>query len=291
MATVLDQFLQRRGLLDGLRFDEDRQRLGATLDWLEAQSETLPILNRLRSAVDAKSLVSEKQGFPRPPRTTTPTEVQAFGLFLMEGCRRGRSLHTLAHAYNIKPSYGASRGQEYVDEAMQRYIIPFIDFVQSELEARGEMTTPEQIMEDRFGLVQSPEFQQRFPRTLAALERIGQFCSSASAEGAWFNVGTSCREALNTFVDELRGHGLIDPTWDSTKGNTKGILKQLVAARVSDGRFGDALTALVTATWDYASSTLHRPATNKPEALRAYLWTALAITEMAQLLKLPERAE
>jgi hypothetical protein len=57
------------------------------------------------------------------------------------------------------------------------------------------------------GAVLSPEFTGRFPRTSKLLENLGQFCAAAHANDSWFNVGNSCRETFQMFVEELRQHG------------------------------------------------------------------------------------
>ena len=145
------------------------------------------------------------------------------------------------------------------------------------------MLSPEHVLELRFGSVLSPEFARYFPRTTAALDRVGQFCGSAHADGAWFNVGTSCREAFNTFVEELRGHGLVVPDENLKKGDVKGHLRQLLGVSGSSGRHEIALADLVDAAWALVACTLHRSATTKAEALRTYLWTSLVMSEVFAL--------
>jgi len=99
---------------------------------MESQVEIKPILDGLRRQVDLKKLIPKKTGFPYPPNTNTPVEVQAFGLFLLEECRAGRGLRVSANSYNIKPA-GASRAQDYINQAMTNYIRPFLDYVDQEL--------------------------------------------------------------------------------------------------------------------------------------------------------------
>jgi hypothetical protein len=58
----------------------------------------------------------------------------------------------------------------------------------------------------------------------------------------------------------------------------------LVQRLYSNGRFADALETLVASVWDYAQPLTHRPAARREEALRLYLWTGLAIDEIANLV-------
>jgi len=139
MSDILLEFRKRRELLENLRANEDKQRLTTLLNWMEAQPEINRFSDDLRSKVDPKTLIPKRSGFPRPPNTNSPLEVQAFGLFLMEECRRGHSLHVSGHAYNVKPA-GASRAQHYIDEAVVKYVNPFLDSVVQELQAPSDTT-------------------------------------------------------------------------------------------------------------------------------------------------------
>src|SRR4051812_32950008 len=114
MPHVLDEFRTRRELTRNLTHTDDRIRLLGLLEWLESEIQTKPILDTLRRKIDAQTLIPKTTGFPHPPSASTPTEVQAFGLFLLEGCKRpGHGLHTQAHSYNIRPS-GAKSGRDYI---------------------------------------------------------------------------------------------------------------------------------------------------------------------------------
>jgi hypothetical protein len=287
MSHILDTLRKRRELLRNLKYNEDKARLGALLEWLDSNAETKLILDKLRVEVDVASLMPSSTGYPRPPKAVTPEEVHAFGLHLMEKCGAGLPLHTLAHKYNIKPSFRTNRVQDYVDEAMTAYVNPFLDYVESDLEQHEEAITAEKVAEFRFGHVLSSDFRKAFRQTGEAFDRIGNFLMSSHAEESWFNVGTMCREAMNTFIRELRGQNLIDVTWPVKQGDTKGILKRLIAGTGCDGQFGDTLAALVDAAWGHAACIVHRTLTTKTEALRAYLWTAMVLAEVFFIIRLP----
>ena len=72
---------------------------------------------------------------------------------------------------------------------------------------------------------------------------------------------------------------------DETKrGNVKAIARELIRAKHGNSRFATALETLVDAVWDYAQPLTHRVSATRDEALRMYLWTGLAINEVAELM-------
>jgi hypothetical protein len=94
-----------------------------------------------------------------------------------------------------------------------------------------------------------------------------------------------CREALNSYVAELRVKNIIDPSWNFKEGDTKGLLKHLVTGVAASCRFTSTLVALVDSVWDHTQTILHRPSTTKEQALRVFMWTGLSIAEVDSAMR------
>jgi hypothetical protein len=87
-------------------------------------------------------------------------------------------------------------------------------------------------------------------------------------------------------VKELQEQGKIVPSPEHKQGDTKGILKQLAKQHVS---VSDALVDLIQAVWAYVQSNVHRQSATKEDALRAYLWTGLLISEVFLVIRSPAK--
>ncbi|HXT12623.1 MAG TPA: hypothetical protein VN873_13750 [Candidatus Angelobacter sp.] len=91
------------------------------LDWMEKQPEIGRLLAALRT-IEVESLFSP-HGFR--PRARTQEDVCAIGLYLLDKAKAGVSIHAVAIKRGIRPDYGGSKGQGYIDEAMRSYIDRF----------------------------------------------------------------------------------------------------------------------------------------------------------------------
>ena len=278
MRTVLDEFQKRRGHLSTIRFGDEKGRLTDFLDWMEKQPEVAQILAVLRT-IQVENLFSP-HGFR--PRANTQEDVCAIGLYLLDKIKAGVGLHAVAIKHGIRPEFGGSRGQDYVDEAMRSYIDPLCDHIEAALESLGDKISVEDAVQTRFDLLTEAEFGKMFPATNTALKRIAEYCAQPEDTGSWFHVATSCREILGTLVRELQGLGAVTPALELKQGDTKGILKQFVKERSSAS---DTLVDLIQAIWSYVQSTVHRQAASKQDAVRAYLWTGLLISEIWMLVR------
>ncbi|MCX5713216.1 MAG: hypothetical protein NT033_00030 [Candidatus Omnitrophica bacterium] len=126
MVDVLDDFKYRRSLLEKLNCEEAQSRLAAFLSWLEGVTDTSKILLKLREQTDAKSIL-ECTSIIRPPKASTPEEIAAVGLELMERCKEGEDPTRMSSNYGIYLSCRSSSYNDYTiqanfDEVMRRYI-------------------------------------------------------------------------------------------------------------------------------------------------------------------------
>jgi len=280
MKTVFEEFRKRRSGLSNLRLADDLGRPANLLAWLESQPETKFILDDLRKTVDVAKIVSP-HGFP--PRTSTDTDVCAIGLHFLDEAKNGSHLFQTAIQIGVRGRYGNS-GQAAIDEAMEAYISPLFDHIESILESAGSRITVDDAAKLRFDVLEGAGFQSAFPKTALHLKRVSDYCGQPEESGSWFHVATSCREALVAFVTELQDQGLITPAPELKQADAKGILKQLAKERSDTS---DRLIDLIQAVWAYVQSNVHRQSATKQDALRNLLWTGLLISESWTLVKSP----
>jgi len=246
---------------------------------LEAQPEVNAILVGLRKSTDVSKLISP-HGFR--PKASTQAEIAAIGLYMIDRTKDGLGLRTTASKIHVNPKHRSRMAQDYIDEAMTCYINPLLDHVEAALNDLGGGVTVESVAHLRFSLFDDPGFETAFPNTNRALNQIAQYCGQPEDHGSWFHVAASCREALGVFVRELQAQQELTPAPELKQGDTKGMLKQLAAERSDTS---DALIRLIQAVWDYVQANVHRQAATRQEALRAYLWTGLLISEVRLLAK------
>jgi hypothetical protein len=82
-------------------------------------------------------LLLEKSGRRMPPMAATPEQVAAVGLELLVKCKGGEHPH-LMRKYGIEPAYHTNHFQDFFEEVMRRYIWPFVDYVERQLQKSVE---------------------------------------------------------------------------------------------------------------------------------------------------------
>lgn len=282
MPEILTRLREQMSFLRQLHFTHSAKPIVETLAMLNGDVETKAILDDLRRQVDVGTLVS-KGPFPSPPNVSNLTEKCAVGLHLMEQCQ-GSNIPNLVNKYHIR---GASMRTipDYAKALMDQFIYPLLEYVETRLVEKGSAITPEKATEFSRTKILTPEFGREFPATFEAIGKIAAYNATDHAADAWFTVGIQCREALNTFVGELRAKGLLGPSVDLKAGDTKGWLKRLVAGANPGDRFTDTLTELVASVWNHTQTILHRTSTTKEQALRVFMWSSLAIAEVYSLMQ------
>lgn len=143
MVDVIDDFKYRRSFLEKLDCNEAKSRLVAFLSWLEMTPETSKIISKLREQADGKSILNESTGFSynTPPQASTPEEIAAVGLELVERCKEGEDPTQMSAHYKIYPlnyTYIYGDTQAFFNEVMRRYIWPFVQYVERELRKYNE---------------------------------------------------------------------------------------------------------------------------------------------------------
>lgn len=278
MTDLVDEFYQKRQVLASVRFADATTRISGFLTWMETKDRIKAIIDTVQASVDIDRIIAECGG-NNPPAASTPEEITAVGLLLMEKCQEGKDLFQLLHGYGIRPY--SNSAQDYIDEAMDRFIEPALDFIEDGLRDLDEETTVESAMEYHLSSIIFSILFEFYPNTADRLQTIAKMFTSYDYDGQWFNVGNSCREVLKAFTKELSELGKIEVTEELKSGDVKGIMKHSLGKATGSGRFEDTLANLVAATWDHSQTITHRPNTTKKDAFRVFIWTALAISEIA----------
>ncbi len=280
--TFIDEFVERASVLQNLHLDEASARLAGLIDWMEQQPPLQDILAELRKKADGLAIL-KKADFHRSPPASTPDQIAAVGLALMEACRK-EDFWNMCLARGIGPGYRTSDVQPYVDAGLQRFILPFLRYVERELARADAAYMPARISERKFDLILGPAFAAKFPQTHEHLKRVSAEFLRPQETAAWQNVGNSCRQTMLEFCRECCQVLDMQLTDDTKGGDVKAITHRLISASYSSERFAAVLERVVASVWDYAQSLTHRSNATRDEALRAYLWTGLAIEEIATLL-------
>jgi hypothetical protein len=265
-----EDFLRRVALLNGANYQDLTRRVPAIVDWLERQPQTHDILTDLRTHQVGAS------------EAGTLEQVAAVGLHVAEKSR-------------MKPLWMAAQeatitGHEIefglmAEQAMTRFIRPFLSYVGEQLERAAINFVPASIAEHRVAdFIASPAFDKLFPDTRKRFENISGEFLRPDNQVEWQNIANSCRQALIDFVVELKA---VLPTTipDHVKSaDVKEISRCIIRDLYAPGRYRDTLEALIQAIWNHVQPAVHRPATTQAEALRIYMWAALGVDEIANLV-------
>ena len=289
MPTVLEEFQRRSDLLRIMKYDEDQVRVSGFLDWLEKEPLTSSIVKKLRADIVVEKLLEGCES-RNPPQVSTPEERVRVGIHLMEKCREGKRLCDLSHEYRIEPKYSTNMVQDFACEVYERFIEPTCDYLEDILRDQLEEQSAEDIALEKLSCILDPSFIETFPRTFSLLDPVRREFFEISETVNWFNVGTACRETMNAFAAELSEVTGVEVPNETKKGDVKNILKHIVKQNTALKNYEESLCNLIDALWNHVGVILHRSTSNRDDATRSYLWTALLMTEMFGILN-SERAD
>jgi hypothetical protein len=273
--SISEEFAKRASTLKNASADDVSGRLASIITWLEKDPVTRTALAKLRAGVDEDKIFPKTREAIARPAAHTPEEIAFVGLTLMENCRDHNAdfLH-LCIAVGIDPG----NFELMLQQGFHDYIYPFLEYVAVEIDAAAEETSIEGVLEMRMTDILTGELRELTPVTSAALAEVAKEFSTSSKDTKWQNVGNSCRHILKEFVHELCQARNISVPYDVQAGNFKELGKRLVQAADSRG----TVAKLIDAIWDHSQTVTHRPTTTKDEALRVFVWTCLAASEIAR---------
>lgn len=283
--NLLEEFRDRVSVLKDVNCNDATGRLVALLQWLESETPTKRMIGELRQSASITEIF-ERNGPGVRPETNTQKEMAAVGLHLIEVCRDHKKLFfELCLQFDLSPPYQTDRLQDYSDAGFKDYVLPFLLLIEKGLVKASEAYSVESVAEDRFSELLGGDTKKQFPKTSDGLERISSEFLRPDAEVMWQNVGNSCRQVLIEFSAEVREVSGVALPADAKEGDVKTALKQVLAETCSSERFRRTLTALLEGAWDHTQTLVHRPSATKKEAIQAYLWTGMLVSEFVQVVR------
>lgn len=284
MFNLLDEFKRRLSVLNAPHFDDLSGRLTDILKWLKAQPATKRILDHLENSVDVNTLF-EGAGISAPPKSITVEEIATIGFALIEMSEK-RPFPQVCVSYSIRPRHNSGNYGDIADEGLRRYVLPFFDYVEVELQRQARDFAPAALIESKLAdLLSSPIFARDFPETRRRFETMSREFLRPDSEVDWQNIANSCRQTLIDFLTEIRAVISIEDAGDTKAGDVKNLARHVIRAVHGTGKFSDTLETLIRATWDHVQSVIHRGSTTKEQALRVYVLTAIVVDELAQLVR------
>ena len=275
--SVANEFSKRISTLKNASVEDAVGRLTAILTWLESEPVTRVALAKLRTSIDGDKIFGKTRDKIARPAAYTAEEIAFVGLTLMEQCRdHDADFLTLCMAFGIDPG----NFEVMLRQGFQDYIDPFLEYVAGEIDASADQTSIEGIIEMRMTDILTGDLRELTPAASAALAEVAKEFGTSSDGTKWQNVGNSCREILKQFVSELCSVQGIPLPMDVQSGNFKEIGRRLVKDADSRG----TVAKLIDAIWDHSQVVTHRPLTTKDEALRVFVWTCLAASEIARVV-------
>lgn len=129
--SVLEEFRQRRKLLENLRVNAAKPRLKGMWDFLQKERETIKIISKI-PPVD--HLIS-KASPTKQIEAEAPDEIRAVGFYIMEECSKtNKRITEIVNHLGIISKDQKLKRQNYADNAMTGFVNPALDFIEEELE-------------------------------------------------------------------------------------------------------------------------------------------------------------
>jgi hypothetical protein len=129
MKSLLDEFQYRRSFITNMNCNEVDARLSGFLDWLESNEATSSILTQIENETRVAELL-KKADYNLPPVASSPEDFVQIGIHFIREVKAGKPLWGLSNTYGIHPSYNTTSIQAMVDEIVDRYIDPAVDYLQ-----------------------------------------------------------------------------------------------------------------------------------------------------------------
>ena len=129
--SILEKFRQRRNLLTNLRENAAKPRLKGMWNFLETETKTWSIISNVPPVYH----LIQKATLGKPVEAETHEEIVGVGLYIMEQCRKtDQHITSIIYDLGIGSGYPKPTRQSYVDDAMEGFINPALDYVERELE-------------------------------------------------------------------------------------------------------------------------------------------------------------
>ncbi len=132
MRRIRDEFDKRVAILNGASADELYHRLTGLITWMQQDHTVNALLEKLKGQVDLKTILSKRPAHPHlPPPASTLEEIAAIGLLVMEQCKSGKSIHTIAWENGLGGT--SSNLNEIAYSVLSKYIEPLLSYIRNSL--------------------------------------------------------------------------------------------------------------------------------------------------------------
>jgi Protein of unknown function (Hypoth_ymh) len=135
MSISTRDYRYRASEVASLDFQDATHRLAGFIEWLDADSEAAAVLKELRGRNVTPLL--DAAGYNTPPKARSPEDVAAVGLEIIErAVKQSVGIEDIGFQIGVRST--SSHIQDTCNEIMQRYIRPFLKYVDVRL-----FTTPD----------------------------------------------------------------------------------------------------------------------------------------------------
>jgi hypothetical protein len=293
MREVRQTRLKLQRLRDNL-FKTDDERCLSDLqilwDYMRSDPFVTPIVDELSAyAFDfaswSEQAVSQRQySFPPNERDRA---AMCLAILHPANFQTGAGIWQIAWALVLDKS-GSSRIDAKVQAFFEVFLTPLYQYIDERLLERESMVTPSDIMLEITQVV-GEETVKSFPNTVEALQTAYRDLYSASGKVIWKNIGNACRAALIAFADEtyvpsMSPAGAPQPKGDDAKQKIALALRHSRTQKPGGDNYLEAVESMIKATWDMASSLLHRKDATDHDAKACVMYTYLAVWNAAALI-------
>jgi len=134
MNDLLNEFTYRASLVQNLAYNEANDRLSGLYKWLNEQPQISAILISITEENNPALLLSTADA-RNPPQATSPEQIAAVGLELLNAFHNGEQAYNISEKYGIRPTYSTRNLQDHYEAIFDRFISPALDYVLRELTA------------------------------------------------------------------------------------------------------------------------------------------------------------
>jgi hypothetical protein len=129
--SLHQELFNRCSILQKATWQEVSVRLRSILNWMDSQTEIKRILDDLRTDLEIRQIV-EQSDVQSPPQAANARQIAGVGLALVDACEQQKNeLAALALHCGIDGPGSEMNYSSASDAAMERYVIPFFNYVLS----------------------------------------------------------------------------------------------------------------------------------------------------------------
>lgn len=273
MKNIINDLNKRRKLIERLDFSQFTKSLGKMYMEIYNYESISPIIISLDDVIHEKKLL-EKRGYEEPA-VSNIVEQAAIGCKIMSHCtNKYYNVNDISNDFGIY-DWNSGTTNRYLKKIKDKYILPFMDYLISEIEKKDTDITVDNVIHKRIkyfsNIISNPFFQETNDMIIKTSNLL-----NISDEVNWNTVASSCRDILISFSTEIERYSQ-DLDYSNVKKADFKTLMELIIPNKS--RYTGTLIKLNNAIWEHVNSAVHKNNITKNEAIRIYIWTLMIISE------------